>query len=284
MEEFMPLPADFVRSIRDDDRFIVAYPRSGMTWIRTILGDLVNQSLGLDPQPMYESSLIGERRVSLARCLAFDQVSVDAYHEVPRSHLRCDRTCVPAIFKTHNLHQIAQRADHKIVYLFRRPSSSLFSYFHMLRSDRQEGVNGVSLDDFCLARLNDWTNHVQSALQFQRTHPRRIRFIEYCDRQAFDRNQLLNAISFLGVSGAQTYIDRAMANFESFIRRMNAERSMKRGGHEDPRQHFSGRTAATIHQQTNRSYRKAVRAANGLGDPTRLSAWFAWLRPWAKAA
>ncbi len=185
----MPIPEERLRALRESDQFLVSYPRSGNTWVRCLLSDIIS---------------VGYRELGI-------QGDADAL--VPRLHRRDVEFLVPPegiprIFKSHNLRDLKGR---RMVYLFRNPADSLISYFHFMTGqdalcerDRREP------DEICLWLLPTWLAHVRLALDYRDAYPQDIHFVSY-ERLLHDGTEALRGVArFLGLSASNETLRSAL--------------------------------------------------------------------------
>src|ERR1700722_14301077 len=123
-------------AVYPDDTFVVSYPRSGNTWTRFLIANLIHP----------------DKNVSFAN---IEQLIPDT---ASQSSLALKRTPRPRIIKTH------EYFDHrypKTIYIVRDPRDIALSYYDFQRRSRQI-EDGYELeryvDDFVSGRLNsaDW--------------------------------------------------------------------------------------------------------------------------------
>jgi Sulfotransferase domain len=148
--------------LRGDDLVIASYPRSGNTWMRYLLADLILQSRGYETEtklPVHADKIIPD----------LDRGDiVDHQAELPGGN---------RIFKTHLMHQPCFR--HAIV-IFREPWDSLCSHYHFcLRYPETKHVESLGIDRFCEERMHDWMEHLRSFIRAQTSFQCRCFFVSY---------------------------------------------------------------------------------------------------------
>jgi hypothetical protein len=161
--------ADIAQRLRQGSRlnFISSFPRSGNTWMRYLLTDILLQNNGVSTTtqlPVHP-----------------DKVVPDFYcHSIARR----DRSIqTPGVFvKTHDLFEQLERRfcrdglahcgagplsqNCKHLYLYRSPEDALVSLFHYYDRHRHfRGQSASGADAFCQARLADWQNNLSSYLR-----------------------------------------------------------------------------------------------------------------------
>jgi len=136
-------------ALRESDIFLASYPRSGNTWVRVILANMI-----LGP-----GALHGLREL--------DAVVPDIYRGVPTG----DPPALPRIVKTHQPYAFRHGADRpelyrRVIYVVRNPVDAVRSY-HLFLQRTQPGF-ALSLDEFARATANaatfpgSWNDHVLS--------------------------------------------------------------------------------------------------------------------------
>ena len=147
-------------ALRPSDQFLVSYPRSGNTWVRHLLRDLI--VLGHPERPVPEAlwMLIPDLHVH-----AMDHPAREEFGMPTR------------LFKSHNLRAIAGR---RFAYIFRVPTDALISNYHFyLREKMAPELTRDGPDDFCLTMLPSWKEHVEMALSAKRAAPENVTLMSY---------------------------------------------------------------------------------------------------------
>jgi hypothetical protein len=147
-------------ALRPSDQFLVSYPRSGNTWVRHVLRDLI--VLGHPERPVPEAlwMLIPDLHVH-----AMDHPAREEFGMPTR------------LFKSHNLRAIAGR---RFAYIFRIPADALISNYHFyLREKMAPELTGDGPDAFCRTMLPSWQEHVELALSAKQAAPENVTLISY---------------------------------------------------------------------------------------------------------
>ena len=178
-------------TIFPDDVFLTSYPRSGNTWTRFLLGNLVYQD-----DPMTFLNL--ERRIP------------DMYVHSDREMRNLKR---PRIIKSHECFDPRYQ---KILYVVRDPRDVAISNYHW------EMKKGSFSDRFPIAefipkwmeshywpRLGCWGDHMTSWLATREGHPHFI-IIRYEDLQANPTRELARAARLLEIDPTPEVLDRAV--------------------------------------------------------------------------
>lgn len=156
----MVIPPEHLAALRPDDIFLVSFPRSGNTWVRRLIYELVLAENPATPPPEHVDRLLPDLHVHAPSNPAQDAFQVPA-----------------RILKSHNLRDLKGR---RLIYVFRQPGDALVSYFH-LRKDLARDAAGTAdgLDAFCLRHLDAWVKHVRLALDAAQFPPDRMLFVSY---------------------------------------------------------------------------------------------------------
>jgi hypothetical protein len=141
--------------------FLSSFPRSGNTWMRYLLSDILLQMHDVDTTtqlPIHPNDLI----------------SYFNGHLIPRRLARCPQWAAKpqtAFVKTHGpfaqLEQILSRRNRRnsgdrgcrAVYLYRSPADTLVSLYHLINKTSQ------GIDDFCRTEVVGWMNNISSYLR-----------------------------------------------------------------------------------------------------------------------
>jgi len=184
--------ADRNFAVYPDDTFLVSYPRSGNTWTRFLIANLVYP----------------ERNVSFAN---IEQLIPDSASQSNRTLKRTPR---PRIIKTH------QYFDHrypKTIYIVRDPRDIALSYYDFQRRSRQI-EDGYELeryvDDFVSGRLSSvdwgtWGENVASWV-YTRGHRKEFLLLRYEDMIKDTASELARIAAFLGIEPSTAELHKAI--------------------------------------------------------------------------
>ena len=217
--------------------FLSSYPRSGNTWMRFMLSDILLQMHGIETAtqlPVHPDNLIAEFRSNsiirrLTRCpdwafetsLAF--VKTHALFErlkylLPRDLLQ---PCLP------RSDDPAQFRDCRVLYLYRSPEDVLVSLFHYgFRDDLAQSRARLGIDDFCLAELPKWIKNISSYLRAA-DHGFPVYFFSYESLMENPATVLGGLLQWLGVQNDQM-VQRAVSNMQ-----FGKLQAMEREGHKN---------------------------------------------------
>ena len=190
----MNVAPERLEALRPDDQFLVSYPRSGNTWVRHLLREIILLSRPDLPAPEALWMLIPDLHV----------------HDM--DHPARVRFKMPTrIFKSHNLRALRGR---RMVYIFREPGDALTSYYHFHVRERIEPEMVAGGPDlFCRTFLPGWCEHLQLALDEHAVAPERLLLVAY-EMLLRDGVRALGRIAdFLGLpvdeAGLATAVEKA---------------------------------------------------------------------------
>lgn len=190
---FSPMNSHLLQ-VLPDDTFLVSYPKSGNTWIRFILGNLM--------WPDSESTNF--RNV---------EYRIPGIHQV--NALRAQRAQQPRILKSH----FPFKPEYpKVLYIVRNPKSVAVSeYRYLQRMGRKLG--NVSFDEFFEAFLKgpvpqygNWGSHVNSWVCGKGMEKRNFSIIRYEDLQESPEREVRRMAEFLAYFPTNRAIETALAN------------------------------------------------------------------------
>lgn len=194
-------PLGYLRApqLRADDVFLVSYPRSGNTWLRTAIAVMLDG--GTPP----------------ASLKALDELVPDIHVKIPVAVPRLPVRVIKTHMPFPNRHESVRRdLYNKVIYAVRHPFDVLVSYYDYQCARARTPVGQADFARFVQRTLNytdiygSWQQHVLSWLE-TRTE-REFLLVKYEDLMA-DRHAGLTAIaSFLRLSLGPEQIDLAVEN------------------------------------------------------------------------
>ena len=187
-------PAGRQMTVLPDDLFIVSYPKSGNTWTRFLLGNLI-----------YQDEPVTFRNIE---------------SRIPSIYLFSDRQLLrlPRIFKSHDCFDPRYK---KVIYIVRDPRDVTVSAYHYsikvkLLPDRcpmeefvplfMSGTFGAGL--LADPRWGSWYDNVSSWLAMQ--HSRKFLLLRYEDMLDNAARELHKVADFLGIEATPGRIQRAV--------------------------------------------------------------------------
>jgi len=185
----MPISPAVLADLRDSDRFLVSFPRSGNTWLRHLLQELIILRRPDQPRPPDLESL----QPSIHRG-AIERPATAAFNLPWR------------LLKSHNIRDLRGR---RMIYLFRRPADALVSLFH-LRTRKRDLPAHTSLEEFCREALPDWCEHMRLGLEHFAAFPGRTHLIAYEQLKADAPATLWRVARFVGLETSDGVIAAAV--------------------------------------------------------------------------
>jgi hypothetical protein len=176
--------------IRPTDVFIVAYPRSGSTW----LGYMVAQVLKPDPEEVLTLTGIEDYVPEVNGPYFFGEPS-DAFDSLPD----------PRFFRAHSM---LEPAFPKVVYIIRDPRDSLVSHYHYQRLNSPPF--DYSLREFLTGYDHwpcHWDDHVSGWLEPRRSS---LLLLRYEEMRADPHAALKQTLELGGLDVAAETIERAV--------------------------------------------------------------------------
>lgn len=188
----MPIPPERLRSLRDDDQFIVSYPRSGNRWLRVMVRDAIVL-----------------RRPELAPPAELRALVPDLHHYEPDAPALAQFGIAARVLKSHNIRDIVGR---RMIYLFRRAADALISFYHFRQKQPQwaEKTKLLSADAFCAAMLPGWIEHLELAIRQRESFSDRTLFVSYESLHAAPGATLRAALEFLGIAADESVVRAAV--------------------------------------------------------------------------
>lgn len=178
-------------SVYPDDMFLVSYPKSGNTWMRFLVGNLVFPN-----DPIRFSNV--ERRIPSIYGMADQRLRI-----VPR----------PRYLKSHEpFHPEYQN----VIYIVRDPRDVAVSYFHFAQKVKAIPPN-TGIEDFVSSFISDdlwlrygtWADHATSWLAMAPSR-RKFLVLRYEDLLADTSQELAKIASFLGIQATSEHLNHAI--------------------------------------------------------------------------
>ncbi len=171
------------RIIGPSDVVVASFPRSGSTWLRRLLSDVIVTEAGI---PADAGPVVTENHV-IPDIRRPDLGDTDSRVRLPYR-----------LFKTHDPYSPTPKA---VVYLFRKAPDALCSFYHYHR--RFKGLIDkipFDIDTFCIVHLSSWCDHLRSYLVAADLGPTPIRFVSYEALHAVPMETLMDVCRFLGLT------------------------------------------------------------------------------------
>jgi hypothetical protein len=183
------------------DFIIASFPRSGNTWLRLLVADILEQRAGLPTGT----------RLPIPIDRVIPDLDADPVTDIdPRIDLGF------RLLKTHDRYQPTQP---RAVYVVRRPDDALVSYYYFHRRyPHLQKVAKAGPDSFVRRHATDWLAHVRSYLAgVGRGAP--ILVLTYEQMQEDAASALRRVMASIGVQATSGEVQRAAAHHEFGRRR-----------------------------------------------------------------
>ena len=201
------------KSLFPSDKILLSHPRSGNTWTRHLIADLILQHLGFETAtelPINHTSIIP---TIYSQNIAN---SVDNRIHLPYR-----------LMKSHH-HQDGK--GRHFIYVFRQPGDVLCSYYRFImakQNPKQESKFlpvcfnlDMSIDEFCLRNINGWKKHVFQALNRHEQDPQNVVWVCYEQLHENPIPTLNHLIEFLGLDRQSINLEKTIEN-HSFKNRLS---------------------------------------------------------------
>lgn len=261
----MMIPKETIAALRPDDQFVVSFPRSGNTWLRLLLCDLVVQR---------------KHGVEIGDPMQYPRPRVlmpDLHTNAPDHPSQAEYGLTRRVFKSHNLADIE---GYRMVYLFRHPVDSLVSYYHLhLREPDSRNAASCGVDEFCRNALQGWCSHVEMALSYHQAAPEQVLLCSY-ERLLNDGvSELGRAAKFLGIAAESENLRAAIERcaFDRLREReeknppTSGEFFFRKGRQGGGREELNQATVDFIQAGGNAWYDRATKALQASLDPQAAS-------------
>jgi len=209
-----------------DVTFISSFFRSGNTWARCLLTDILLQNEGID--------------TSTADSIRSEKIIPDIYQNLVSQRDPIVRNS--AFVKTHeNFDTIlscygkgAQRANGRgrTIYIFRQPEDSLVSFYHFRLLQQPSLGQNRDVNLFCRSELATWTTSVSSHLKGW-DRGANILFISYERLLTETVTTLALMLRFLEIEHGAASVERAVSNME-----FGKLRSLEEDSRKNAREYF----------------------------------------------
>ena len=195
----MKIDPSKLKQLRKSDVLIVSFPRSGNTWTRVLIADVLLQLRGHDTSkrapvlPIHPDIVIPDLHVH--------DVS-DAGMEATGLHYR--------LFKSHNP---AQLRSFKCIYLFRKPLDTLVSFYHFhLRFEHLHDRATAGSEAFCTEHRVEYLDHLRAGMAAKKKNRDRVLFTAYESLHAQPLPTLRMMCDFLGIEAPDDVLHRSIEN------------------------------------------------------------------------
>jgi len=175
------------------DIILLSYPRSGNTWARHLIADLIQQSLG------FETTTI---------------LPIEVWKVVPSIYTQnLTELVADPVWRTYRLvksHEHQDLGNRKAIYIVRKPEDVLCSWYRFNCNTKAINTNDISIDKFCRDKLNEWIKHVEMAIKYHEKNPKRMLWVCYELLHQNPHSSLHSIVQFLNLCNVN--IDKAVQN------------------------------------------------------------------------
>lgn len=206
----MPIAAAKLRALRPDDQFLISYPRSGNTWVRYLILDVIILQRPEIPVPRHPGLLVPDIHIN----------------ELDHPHQR-DFSLPTRLFKSHNLADLRGR---RFVYVFRDPADALVSFWHFHLRQGKVAEGAKVLDRFCQTMLGGWCNHMEMALAAREARPTDVHLVSFEMLLRDTRRELGRVTTFYGLPANEDVLFQAVERNAHGNLRAKEQAMPKKGG------------------------------------------------------
>ena len=177
-------------TVFNDDTFIVSYPKSGNTWVRFLIANLLYRG----------------RETTFAN---IERSIPDIYRHTNRTLMKITR---PRILESHEYFDPRYK---KVIYIIRDPRDISVSYYYYLKKVREISEGGCFssfVDEFVRGRVDgfgSWGQHVGSWLWEIRNNTNLL-LLKYEDLKAVTEIEAEKIVNFLGIHTERGGIKRSI--------------------------------------------------------------------------
>jgi hypothetical protein len=247
------------RGLRLSDVFLSSFPRSGNTWMKLLLADVILQMHG------YQT----DTKLPIDR----HQIISDIYKH-PLKEFRPAVKLPFRLIKTHERHENISGKwtwrfrSPRVIYVFRDPADALCSFYHFEKLRDSENNNAATSDEidrFCREHVTEWRCNVESYIRAKRKKPGRVLMVSYESLHEQAVPKLRAAAMFLGIDATEEMCFRAVENhrFER-QRQIEDKQFFRRGLRGGSKDELLAATIAFIEQECRSTYDRARELEAGL--------------------
>jgi len=182
-------PAGNTFKILADDTFLVSYPRSGNTWLRFLLGELISgQEIDFNNMENFIPDIYFSSKAGINRIIR------------------------PRYIKSHEPYDARYP---KVVYLIRDPRDVAISYYYWLKKFRCFDTSfSKFVENFIHNRTpyKGWSNHINTWYQHRMNVPNGVIFIRYEELLSKPLFTLQKILSFLRISIGPSVIESVISH------------------------------------------------------------------------
>lgn len=184
-----------IKILKNTDIFISSYPRSGNTWMRLLLADIILQ--------VHNFPTDTELPIPLG------QMIPDIYaHDITKVSSQLNFSF--RLIKTHDCYN--RRMKDKVIYLFRNPADSLCSFYHYRLRDRISRKKALKIGQelFVHKMKKEWCDNIESHMKAQEKDNKRFFFLSYESLHQETTKSLQATANFLGIKVSEIICENAV--------------------------------------------------------------------------
>jgi len=186
---------DNLKKLRSNDFLVVSLPRSGNTWLRLLLSNVILQIHGIQTATVLPIDV--DRIIPDINAHAIEDID-------PRIRLP---------FRLVKSHRVYEPMPCNCVYLFRKTEDALCSYYHYhLRYGHLQNGAANGIDDFCLRYLDEGLNHIEFFVRLARRAQPEILFLSYEALMSDPVLCLKKTLAFVGLAVKDDICRKAVAD------------------------------------------------------------------------
>ena len=186
--------------INDEDVFLCSYPRSGNTYVRLVLSDLIQQ---LDGQTTKTDNAID-----------FGYL----IPTIPKHDFDLVDDVSPLSFRIIKTHKLKEINNNRFIYIFRNPLDSLRSYYRFIKKSLKIDSND-ELKSFFDHYSTEWITHIEQVISRYKSS-QIISLHSFEDLKSHPVNEFSRISNFLGFNVSEKMISVAIEN-QSIEKRRN---------------------------------------------------------------
>lgn len=186
--------------------FVSSYPRSGNTWMRYLISDVLLSRAGYvtgTDLPVHPDQVIPDMH---SNDISERDSSIWNQEIIVKSHDAMEELT----------DRLGGDPDGRVrhIYLMRRPEDALVSYYHYhLRYPNLQHLAAGGADDFCYRFLPQWIYHIQSTISHYKSHGN-VKYVLYENLLENPESVLTQVMDFIGVPDDRFSIKNAVSHME----------------------------------------------------------------------
>ena len=241
------------RCLYFDDIFLASYPRSGNTWMRLLLSDLILQKHGFEtdtelpiPADKIVPGIEDNKIISDARLQPNYQIIKTHWFYSKVNEILAKPSWTP-----------------KVIYLFRNPADSLCSFFYLKSYlARMNGLeansrNLSSIEKFCLKKVDRWCQHLKGYIHMKESDREKILFISYESMHEDLISILKNITEFIGFPIDEPMAEKAIENHRFEKKKTQDPSFFRKGKIGSSKEELSSEVLSLIEEKTIQIYNTA---------------------------